>query len=197
MKSEKNKMLEGFPYQAWDQELVKERTYAKQITFAYNALEPDKRDERTALLQQLIDAAGSFHIESPFQFDYGYNIHLGDNFYANHNCIMLDCASITIGKNVMLAPNVAIYTAGHPMHPETRAAGLEYALPVTIKDDVWIGGNTVINPGVTIGSGCVIGSGSVVNKDIPDNVLAVGNPIRIIREITEADRNTYYKNQPF
>lgn len=197
MNSEKMKMLQGLPYEAWEKELREDRERAKDITFTFNALHPTLRQERSDVLRELLDAQGSFHIESPFQCDYGYNIHLGDNFYANHNCIMLDCATITIGKNVLFGPNVALYTAGHPIHPQTRATGLEYALPITIGDDVWIGGSCVINPGVSIGEGSVIGSGSVVNKDIPDHVIAVGNPIRIIRKITEADRNYYYKNQSF
>lgn len=195
--SEKEKMLKGLPYQPWEQVLEEERNRAKDVLFAFNAMKPSMRKERKELLASLLDALGEFHIESPFQCDYGYNIHVGENFYANHNCIMLDCAPITIGDNVMLAPNVAIYTAGHPIYAQTRNTGIEYALAVTIGDNVWIGGNTVINPGVHIGNNVVIGSGSLVNKDIPDNVLAVGNPIHIIREITEADKDYFYKNQNF
>ncbi|MGG7185842.1 sugar O-acetyltransferase, partial [Clostridium butyricum] len=128
---------------------------------------------------------------------YGSNIEVGENFYSNYNYIMLDVGKITIGKNVMFAPNVSIYTAGHPIHPQSRNSGYEYGIPVTIGDNVWVGGSVVINPGVTIGNNVVIGSGSVVTKDIPDNVIAVGNPCRVIREITEEDRKYYYKNNEF
>lgn len=133
----------------------------------------------------------------PFHCDYGKNIEVGENFFANYNCIILDVAKVTIGKNVMFAPNVSIYTAGHPIHPDSRNSGYEYGIPVTIGDNVWIGGSVVINPGVTIGNNVVIGSGSVVTKDIPDNVIAVGNPCRVIREITEEDRKYYYKDRTF
>lgn len=195
--SEKEKMLAGLPYQSWEKQLCKDRDDAKDIVFTYNGMKPSLRKERKKLLASLLDTKQQFHIESPFYCDYGYNIHIGENFYANHNCIMLDCAAITIGDNVLLGPNVAIYTAGHPLHPETRNSGLEYACAITIGNNVWIGGNTVINPGVHIGHNVVIGSGSVVNKDIPDNTLAVGNPVRMIKKIDEGDREYYYKNQKF
>ena len=136
-------------------------------------------------------------IEQPFRCDYGKNIEVGNNFFANYNCVILDVAKVTIGENVMFAPNVSIYTAGHPIHPESRNSGYEYGIPVTIGDNVWIGGNVVITPGVTIGNNVVIGAGSVVTKDIPDNVIAVGSPCRVLREITENDRKYYYKDKEF
>ena len=136
-------------------------------------------------------------IEQPFRCDYGKNIEVGNNFFANYNCVILDVAKVTIGENVMFAPNVSIYTAGHPIHPESRNSGYEYGIPVTIGNNVWVGGNVVITPGVTIGNNVVIGAGSVVTKDIPDNVIAVGNPCRVIREITEEDRKYYYKDKEF
>lgn len=194
---EKEKMLKGLPYQPWEQELKKDRERAKDLLFELNSLKPSLRKERKELLKELLDVAGDFHIESPFQCDYGYNIHIGENFYANHNCVILDGASVSIGDNVLFAPNVAVYTAGHPIHHELRNEGIEYARGVTISDNVWVGGNVVINPGVTIGKNVVIASGSIVTKDIPDNVLIAGNPARILREITEADRLYFYKNQPF
>lgn len=194
---EKEKMLKGLPYQPWEQELKKDRERAKDLLFELNSLKPSLRKERKELLKKLLDVAGDFHIESPFQCDYGYNIHIGENFYANHNCVILDGASVSIGDNVLFAPNVAVYTAGHPIHHELRNEGIEYACGVTISDNVWVGGNVVINPGVTIGKNVVIASGSIVTKDIPDNVLIAGNPARILREITEADRLYFYKNQPF
>ena len=118
-----------------------------------------------------------------------------NNFFANYNCTILDVAKVKIGDNCQMAPNVAIYTAGHPVHPDTRNSGYEYGIEVTIGDNVWIGGNTVICPGVHIGNNVVIGAGSVVTKDIPDMVIAAGNPCRVIREITEEDRRHYYKNE--
>ena len=152
----------------------------------------------TRIIKSIIGKTGEeIHIEQPFRRDYWSNIEVGEKFYSNYNCIMLDVGKITIGKNVMFAPNVSIYTAGHPIHPQSRNSGYEYGIPVTIGDNVWVGGSVVINPGVTIGNNVVIGSGSVVTKDIPDNVIAVGNPCKVIREITEEDRKYYYKNNEF
>ena len=122
-------------------------------------------------------------IEPPFHCDYGYNIHVGEKFYANFDCIILDVGEVRIGKNCLLAPRVCIFTVGHPIDPELRSTGVEAAKPVIIGDNVWIGGNTVINPGVTIGDNVVIGSGSVVTKDIPSNVVAVGNPCKPIKTL--------------
>lgn len=122
---------------------------------------------------------------------------MGDNFYANFNTVILDVGKVKIGNNVLLAPNVSIYTAGHPIHPDSRNSGYEYGIAVTIGDNVWIGGNSVINPGVTIGNNCVIGSGSVVVNDIPENSIAVGNPAKVIRQITEEDKKYYFKNREF
>lgn len=186
--NELTKMTKGYLYDANDAELVNARKACKDLLFVYNQTAPSKTDQRNELLRKLIHAQGKFHIESNFQCDYGFQITIGNDFYANHNCIMLDCAPITIGERVLLGPNVSLFTATHPIHPKLRAQGLEYALPITIGNDVWIGGNTVINPGVNIGDGAVIGSGSVVTKDIPANSVAVGNPIRILRTITEDDR---------
>lgn len=132
-------------------------------------------------------------INKPFHCDYGAHIRIGDYFFANYNLTMLDVAPITIGNHVFIAPNVSIYTAGHPISAKIRREDLEYGYPVTIGDDVWIGGNTIINPGVTIGSNVVIGSGSVVNKDIPSGVVAAGNPCKVIRKITEADEEKWQK----
>jgi maltose O-acetyltransferase len=134
---------------------------------------------------------GNFFIEPPFHCDYGCNIEIGENFYANYNLVILDCAKVTIGDNVLIGPNVGIYTAGHPLHFELRKEELEFASPITIEDNVWIGGNVVLNPGVTIGRNSVIGSGSVVTKDTLANVVAAGNPCRVIREITDADKRRH------
>ena len=185
---ELTKMKKGYLYYADDPALIEARSTCKDILFAYNQIPPSHIKERTALLSTLIHAEGKFHIESNFYCDYGFHITVGDEFYANHNCVMLDCAPIVIKDRVLIGPNVSIFTATHPLHHELRRQGLEYALPILIEDDVWIGGNTVINPGVTIHAGAVIGSGSVVTKEIPANALAVGNPIRILRILDEADK---------
>ena len=196
--NQKERMLKGLPYKAWLDGLSEERMEAKLKIYEYNMCRPDKKEKMTKLIKSILGKTGQeIHIEQPFHCDYGTNIEVGENFYSNYNCIMLDVGKITIGKNVMFAPNVSIYTAGHPVHPDSRNSGYEYGMPVTIGDNVWIGGSVVINPGVTIGNNVVIGSGSVVTKDIPDNVIAVGNPYRIIREITEEDRKYYYKNLEF
>lgn len=131
---------------------------------------------------------------TPFRCDYGYNIEIGANFYANYNLVILDCANVIFGDNVFIGPNVGIYTAGHPLHFHLRNQAFEYALPIIIENNVWIGGNVVINPGVHIGNNSVIGSGSIVTKNISEGVLAVGNPCKVLRQITDDDKNYYYKN---
>ncbi len=198
MESEKQKMLSGKPYKAFDDELFSERQLAKNMAYQINNTHPSKINERNELLKKLLGNTGNnFHIELPFLCDYGYNISIGENFYANHNCIILDCAKVTFGNNVLLAPNVAIYTAGHPIHHNPRNETWEYAFPVTIGNNVWIGGNTVINPGITIGDNTVIGSGSIITKDIPENVVAVGNPCKVLRKITDSDKAFYFKTLKF
>lgn len=134
-------------------------------------------------------------VNPPFYCDYGYNIEVGRNCFINYNCTILDNARVRIGDNCLIAPNVAIYTAGHTIHAEARSRGYEYGIEVVIGNDVWIGGNTVICPGVTIGDNAVIGAGSVVTKDVPSNVVAAGNPCRVLREITEEDRQYYFKGR--
>ena len=188
MSSEKDKMLSGELYKSFDAELLAERQRAKEIVFRYNSLQPSMIEERNELLKSLFGSVkGNFFIEPPFRCDYGCNIEIGENFYANYNLVILDCAKVTIGDNVLIGPNVGIYTAGHPLHFELRNEEWEFACPITIEDNVWIGGNVVLNPGVTVGRNSVVGSGSVVTKDIPANVVAAGNPCRVIREITEQD----------
>ena len=195
MISEKEKMLSGKAYKAFGEELFNERQYAKEQLFIFNALAPSEVDKRNEVIRRILGKTKQkFFIEPPFRCDYGYNIELGENFYSNYNLIILDCAKVTIGDNVLAGPNVAIYTAGHPLHNELRNQEYEYAFPVSIGNNVWIGGNVVINPGISIGDNCVLGSGSVVTKDIPSNVLAAGNPCKVIREITDDDRPCYYKN---
>ena len=149
----------------------------------------------TAVVKELIDAPEGAFINPPFYCDYGFNIHVGKNFYANYNCTILDVSKVTIGENCFMAPNVSIYTAGHPIHPDTRNSGYEYGKAVTVGDNVWIGGNTVICPGVTVGSNVVIGAGSVVTRDIPDWCVAAGNPCSVIRRITEEGRNKLFRDE--
>ena len=194
MKSEKEKMISGKPYKAFDDELVNERRYAKELIFDFNSFRPNEIVNRNGLIKRLLDKIGnSFIIEPPFRCDYGYNIEIGENFYSNYNLIILDCAKVLIGDNVMIGPNVSIYTAGHPVHYEIRNQGYEYTVPVSIGNNVWIGGNAIINPGVSIGDNSVIGSGSVITKDIPGNVIAAGNPCKVLRGINEEDKLYYYK----
>ena len=189
MKTDKEKMLAGEPYLAFCNELVTERARAKEILFEYNNLHPSEMEKRTEILKHFLGATGKqLLIEQPFRCDYGYNIRVGENFYANMGCTILDEALVTFGDNVLLAPNVSIYTAGHAVNVAQRIVGWEYAYPVTVGHNVWIGGNVVILPGVSIGDNSIIGGGSVVTKDIPANVVAAGNPCRIIKEAEEGDR---------
>jgi maltose O-acetyltransferase len=183
MRSEKEKMLAGELYNAADEELVSEREHARNLLYEFNHTIPGEKEKRQEIIKQLIVAKDSFYIEAPFNCDYGYNIEVGDNFYANYGCIILDVNKVSIGDNVLLAPNVQIYTAAHPIDPFERLTGKEFAKPVSIGDNVWIGGEAIICPGVKIGNNVTIGAGSVVTKDIPDNVVAVGNPCRVIRRI--------------
>lgn len=188
--TEKEKAAQGLLYNAYyDEELISQRAYCKAICYEYNQLHPAKIEERTALIQKLFGkTGGSFLIEPPFICDYGYNIEIGSNFYANHDCIILDGAKVVFGDNVMIAPNCSFYTAGHPLDVERRNAGLEYAYPVKVGSNVWIGGNVAVLPGVTIGDNAVIGAGSIVTKDIPSDVVAFGNPCRVIRKISDKDK---------
>lgn len=195
---QRERMLAGLPYKAWMDGLAEERLKARKLVQEFNLSEPEDLAKRTELIGRILGKVGkNAYIEPPFRCDYGSNIEIGDDFYANYNCIVLDVAKVTIGNNVMLAPNVAIYTAGHPIHPESRKSGYEYGIPITIGDNVWIGGNVVVNPGVNIGDNAVIGAGSIVTRDIPDNAIAVGNPCRVVRYITEEDRKYYFKDREF
>lgn len=196
--SQRDRMLAGLPYNAWMDGLPKARMENKLWVRAFNAARPDDPEELDRLIRSILGKTGqNVHVEPPFHCDYGRNIEAGDNFFVNYNCVILDVAKVVIGNNVMFAPNVALYTAGHPIHPDSRNSGYEYGIPITIGDNVWLGGNVVVNPGVTIGSNTVIGAGSIVTKDIPDNVIAVGNPCRVLREITEEDRRYYFKDRVF
>lgn len=196
--NQKERMLAGLPYKAWLDGLPEDRMENKKKLYEFNMLPPEEENRREALINGILGKVGeNAHIEAPFHCDYGKNIEVGKNFFVNYNCTILDVGKVVIGDNVMFAPNVSIYTAGHPVHPDSRNTGYEYGIAITIGDNVWIGGNVIINPGVTIGNNVVIGAGSIVTKDIPDNVIAVGSPCKVIREVTEADRKYYYKDKEF
>lgn len=192
---EKERMLSGKLYIAKDEELLKEDLEARILTRKFNDSKPEEFNLRSKILAQLLEKTGdNYYIEPPFRCEYGRNITVGDNFYANFDCLFLDVNKIIIGNNVMLGPRVCLYTAGHPIDAEIRNSQLEYGKPITIGNDVWIGGSVIINPGITIGNNVVIGSGSVVTKDIPSGVIAAGNPCRILRKINEKDKE-YWETQ--
>ena len=166
------------------EDLINDRARAKDLCFKFNALPPSEREARKNIIKQLFSkTTDEFLIESSFYCDYGYNIEIGNNFYTNHNCVILDCAKVTFGDNVFIGPNCGFYTAIHPIDTEERNSGIESAKPISIGNNVWIGGNVTVLPGVTIGDNTVIGAGSVVTKNIPPNVVAVGNPCRSIKQI--------------
>lgn len=180
-----------------DEEVFEEQKKARRLTQALNTADRSDFDAIGKIVKELLGKSDGAFINPPFYCDYGFNIEVGKNFFANYNCMILDVAKVVIGDNCQMAPNVAIYTAGHPVHPDTRNTAYEYGIKVTIGDNVWIGGNIVICPGVHIGSNTVIGAGSVVTKNIPDWVIAAGNPCKVIREITDADRKFYFRGREF
>lgn len=178
--NQKERMLSGLPYKAWLDGLSQERLACQEKLGRFNALPPQAREEAAALLKELFGKTReSVHVVPPLYCDYGTNIQVGENFFANYHFTVLDCAPVTIGDNVQIAPNVSIYTAGHPLHPDSRNSGYEYALPITIGDCA------------------VIGAGSVVTRDVPPWTVAAGNPCRVLRQITEADRDFYYQDRKF
>ena len=182
---ELERMMSGELYAASDNHtLLDILTITQDKCFALNQLPPSKEAEREALLREILGRTGQrFKVISPFFCDYGFNIEIGENFFANTNLVILDEARVTFGDNVFIAPNCAFYTAGHPVDSDQRGSGLQYARGIAVGNDVWIGGNVVVLPGVSIGDGTVIGAGSVVTHDIPAGVLAAGNPCRVIREL--------------
>ena len=184
------------PYIA-DGEVMEEMKRARRLTQELNTADRSDYENLARIVKELLGKSEGAFINPPFYCDYGTHIEVGKNFFANYNCTILDVAKVVIGDNCQMAPNVAIYTAGHPVHPAIRNTAYEYGIEVTIGDNVWIGGNTVICPGVHIGSNTVIGAGSVVTKDIPDWVVAAGNPCRVIRKITEEDRKFYFRDRVF
>ena len=188
MRTEKEKMLNGELYNSADAQLVMERRRARDLLRAYNASREEAQDERRRLLSELIGSLGErVWLEPPFYCDYGGNISLGEDVYFNFNCVVLDVARVTVGARSMFGPAVQIYTATHPLSAEERRSGLEAGQPITIGEDVWVGGAAVICPGVSIGSRSVIGAGSVVTRDIPEGVFAAGNPCRVIRVLEAPD----------
>lgn len=180
-----------------DESVMEEQKVCRRILQRLNTMDRSDFDGIGRTVKELLGKSDGAFINPPFYCDYGSHIEVGKNFFANYNCMIIDVAKVKIGDNCQMAPNVAIYTAGHPVHPVSRNSAYEYGIKVTIGDNVWIGGNTVILPGVHIGSNTVIGAGSVVTKDIPDWVVAAGNPCRVIRKITEDDRKYYYKDREF
>lgn len=189
-KTEKQKMIDGELYIAWDSELIADRENARRLTRLVNNTLETERKKRVDLLKQLFGSTGEeLFIEPDFRCDYGYNIYVGENFYANFNCVILDVCPVRIGDNCFLAPGVHIYTATHPLEPGERISGLEYGKPVTIGSNVWLGGGAIINPGVTIGDNVVVASGSVVTKDVIDDVVVGGNPAHIIKKIPPKNDN--------
>lgn len=181
--TEKEKMLAGELYNAQDKELVDGRIFCRQQMSLYNS-ENCTVAERYEIIRSLFGSCGEkAFIEPQFRCDYGYNIYLGENFYGNFNCVFLDVNTITIGRDALLGPNIQLYTATHPVDPKIRKSGLELGYPITVGDNVWIGGGTIVCPGVSIGDNAVIGAGSVVTKDIPANMVAVGNPCVPIRPV--------------
>lgn len=196
----KERMIANLPYKAWMDGLAEDRLECRKKIYKFNNMSPDEEEESLKFLKEEIlgkVGGGYFNIEKPFRCDYGYNIEIGDNFFANFNFVVLDVGKVRIGNNVQIAPNVGLYTAGHPLHPDSRNSGYEYGIDITIGDNVWIGGSVCVMPGVTIGNNAVIGAGSVVTKDIPENAIAVGNPARVLRYITEEDRDYYFKDRKF
>ncbi len=191
LKSEKEKMLSGENYSAVDRELVQDRIKAKKLLHKINITEYWVNNSTRKLIAELLpNSKNVVHIEPPFHCDYGYNIECGENVFFNVNCVVLDSMKVKIGSNVMFGPGVHLYTATHPLDKTERRL-LEIAKPITIGDDCWIGGQSVICPGITIGAGTVIGAGSVVTKDIPENCLAVGNPAKVIRKLNENENRQF------
>ena len=186
MKTEKDKMIAGEMYDPMDKQLVEDRIQTRLLLKKLNDTTEDKPDQRIHIQQQLLpNASQDLWVQSPFYCDYGYNISIGERVFFNFNCVVLDVAPVIIGSRTMFGPNVQIYTATHPMNHIERSSGREYAKPIVIGEDVWVGGSAVICPGVTIGDRSVIGAGSVVTKDIPADSFAAGNPCRVIRKIEE------------
>ena len=191
----RERMQNGQIYTDLCESLPEERLHGKELVYDFNHTRPSEEEKRSEILKDLFGHIGkNIWIEPPLHVAYGNRTHIGDNFYANFNLVLVDDVDIFIGNNVMFAPNVTISVTGHPVHHELRKNGDQFSFPVTIEDNVCVGSNVVILPGVTIGKNSVIGAGSIVTKDIPGNVVAVGNPCKILRQITDRDKEYYYKD---
>lgn len=192
--TEKERMLSGRLYIAQGDEIVNGILRARKLVREFNDSDEMAFERRDEILRELFGHIGEgSSLNPPFRCDYGSNISVGDHFFANYDCIFIDVCPITIGDNVFFGPRVCLYTAGHPIDADVRNMNLEYGKPISIGNNVWFGGNVVVNPGVTIGDNVVIGSGSIVTKDIPSGVIAAGNPCRVLREITDADKEYWTK----
>ena len=198
MQTQLQRMVAGLPFNSNAEELQALHLANLHRLWELNRCDPADVDLRTTLLYKAVPNAGeNFYAQSPFHCDYGINIYTGKDVYINFNCVILDVGRVTIGDKVMIGPNVAIYAVSHPIHPEPRAASLDYGHDVFVGNNVWVGGNCVLNPGIRIGDNSVIGSGSVITKDVPENVVAAGNPCRVLRAISEDDRYFFRKGKPF
>lgn len=197
-KSNFKKMCQGEIY-SQDEELLTIRLKTRDLLYEFNQIHPRKMEQRKALIKKMFKQTGEdLFVEQPFHCDYGVNITVGENFLANNNCTLLDVAPITIGDDVLIAPNVGVYTAGHALDPYLRRElKAEFGASVVIGDNCWVGANSTILPGVTIGNDVVIGAGSVVTQDIPEGVLAYGNPCRVIRKFNQRDREYYFKDKKY
>ncbi len=191
--TEWEKAQTGYLYDAnYDSDIINRRNKCADLCYEFNMCKPSDLDKQQIILHKLLgQIRGNIVITAPFYCDYGMNISVGENFYTNHNVTILDGAKVSFGDNVFIAPDCVFSTAGHPLDTDQRNQGLEIALPITVGNNVWIGTHVSVLPGVTIGNDVVIGAGSVVNRDIPDGVVAAGNPCRVIRKITEEDRKKY------
>ena len=192
------RMEAGLPFKPWLDGLPQDRQTVKEIVYTFNHTPPSQQEASMELLKNLFARTGEdFWIEAPFHCDYGFHIEVGEHFYANYNLTILDGGRVRIGDNCMIAPNVSLFTAGHPIHPQARNSGYEYGLDITIGHNVWIGGGAILLPGITVGNNVVIAAGSVVGRDLPDNVVAAGNPCRPLRTISRSERDFYFRDRPF
>lgn len=186
----------GMAYMS-DKSVMEQQKKARELTQKLNTMDRSDFEGLQSVVKKLLGKSENAWINPPFYCDYGFNIEVGKNLFINYNCTILDVAKVKIGNNVLIGPNVSIYTAGHPIHADTRKTGYEYGAPITIGDNVWIGGNSIILPDVTVGSNSVIAAGSVVTKDVPEWTVVAGNPARVIKKITNEDKQYYFRDKKF
>lgn len=180
-----------------DKSVMDEQKKARMLTQKLNSMDRSDFEGLASVVKELLEKSENAWINPPFYCDYGFNIEVGKNLFVNYNCTILDVAKVIIGDNVLIGPNVSIYTAGHPIHADARKTGYEFGAPISIGDNVWIGGNSIILPGVTVGSNSVIAAGSVVTKDVPEWSVAAGNPAKVIRKITDEDKQYFFRDKKF